>query len=170
MLIGRDRRHRLVVSASLLLGLLGTLLGCMGAATAAATPGPVSVAGPVTTPGSTAGPVTPPGSMVGTETTLAPKAGPDAMPTSTSTAGPAAAPTQRPGCGQGAEYDERDAHPGTPPRGSSPYELLPALQQAGGPAGHGALLPDRAFLDESPLPAPPPAAPPTPVALSVLRV
>ncbi|MGN9791495.1 hypothetical protein ACTMTU_10400 [Streptomyces sp. OZ13] len=168
MLIGRDRRHRLVVSASLLLGLLGTLLGCMGAATAAADPGPVSVAGPVTTPGSMPGPVTPPGSMAGPDATLAPKAGPGAVPAST--AGPAAAPTQRPGCGQGANDDDRDAHPGTPPRGSSPYELLPALHQAGGPAGHGALLPDRAFLDESPLPAPPPAAPPTPVALSVLRV
>ncbi|QIP85741.1 hypothetical protein GLX30_18785 [Streptomyces sp. Tu 2975] len=138
MLIGRDRRHRLVVSASLLLGLLGALLGCMGTAAAAADPAPVLVAGPDATPASTAGPV--------------------------------AAPAQPPGCGQGADDNDRDAHPGTPPRGSSPYELLPALHQAGGPAGPGALLPDRAFLDESSLPAPPPAAPPTPVTLSVLRV
>ncbi|GGT46433.1 hypothetical protein GCM10010271_58070 [Streptomyces kurssanovii] len=158
MLIGRDRRHRLVVPASLLLGLLGALLGCMGTAAAAVDPAPVSAASPAPASVSAAGPDAAPLSV----------AGPDPAPVSMS--GPVAAPAQTPGCGRGADDDDRGAHPGTPPRGSSPYELLPALHQAGGPGGPGALLPDRAFLDESPLPAPPPAAPPTPVALSVLRV
>lgn len=135
---GRDRRHRLAVTASLLLGLLGALLGCMGTASAAAEPAPVSAAGPDAAPAWVAGPVAP--------------------------------PAQPPGCGRGADDDDRNAHPGTPPRGGSAYELLPALHHGGGASGPGALLPDRAFLDGSPLPAPPPAAPPTPVALSVLRV
>lgn len=132
---GRDRRHRLAVTASLLLGLLGALLGCTGTVSAVA---PVPV----------------------------PAAAPDAEPASMS--GPVAPPAQPPGCGRGAD-DDGNAHPGTPPRGGSAYELLPALHHGGG-SGAGALLPDRAFLDGAPPPAPPPAAPPTPVALSVLRV
>ncbi|MEU1896387.1 hypothetical protein ACH4D4_34470 [Streptomyces pristinaespiralis] len=146
---GRDRRHRLAVTASLLLGLLGALLGCMGAATGAAEPAPVAATGAA-------------------EPAPVPAAGPDAAPAWV--AGPVAPPAQPPGCGRGADDDDRNAHPGTPPRGGSAYELLPALHHGGGASGPGALLPDRAFLDGSPLPAPPPAAPPTPVALSVLRV
>ncbi|GGW46002.1 hypothetical protein [Streptomyces xantholiticus] len=57
MLIGRDRRHRLVVTASLLLGLLGALLGCLGGTAPAATAADWDAAvvaaatGPVQSPG-----------------------------------------------------------------------------------------------------------------------
>lgn len=128
MLIGRDRRHRLVVTASLLLGLLGALLGCLGG--------------------------------------TAPAAGAADRDAAAVVAG-ATGPVQSPGCGRSAAGNDSGAHPGTPPRGGSAYELLPAPHQTGGPAvpaGHG-----RAFLDVSPLPEPPPA-PPSPVDLSILRV
>ena len=133
MLIGRDSRHRLVVTASLLLGLLGALLGCAGS-TAAATAGPAGGAGP------------------------------DAATVVAAAAGP----VQSPGCGRSTDGDDSGAHPGTPPRGASAYELLPALHQTGGPASPAA--PGQAFLDVSPLPVLPAPAPPSPVELSVLRV
>lgn len=133
MPIARDSRHRFVVTASLLLGLLGVLLGCTGNA-AAATAGPAG----------------------GTGHDLA------------AVAAAAAGPVQSPGCGRGADDNDSGAHPGTPPRGGSAYELLPALHQTSGPASPA--VPGHAFLDVSPLPALPPPAPPSPVALSVLRV
>jgi hypothetical protein len=56
MLIRRDSRHRLVVTASLLLGLVGALLGCGVGTAAAATSGPAltiasAAVGPVQSPG-----------------------------------------------------------------------------------------------------------------------
>lgn len=134
MLIGRDSRHRLVVTASLLLGLVAALLGC-GVSTAATTSGPVGGAGPhaaVTVVAAAAGPV------------------------------------QSSGCGPRSDADDSGVRPGTPPRGSSAYELLPALHRTGGSASPAA--PGQAFLDVSPLPVLPPPAPPSPVELSVLRV
>lgn len=134
MPIGRDSRHRLVVTASLLLGLLGALLGCVGSAASAATAGPAGGAGS------------------------------DAATVVAAAAGP----VQSPGCGRSTDDNDSGAHPGTPPRGGSAYELLPALHQTGGPASPA--VPGQAFLDVSPLPALPPPAPPSPVELSVLRV
>ncbi|MEW2633966.1 hypothetical protein AB0903_20520 [Streptomyces sp. NPDC048389] len=132
MLIGRDGRHRFVVTASLLLGLLGVLLGCAGGTAAAAPPGPA------------------------------------AAPDAATVVAAAAGPVQSPGCGRSTAADDSGAHPGTPPRGASAYELLPALHQTGGPASPAA--PGQAFLVSSPLPVLPPPAPPSPVELSVLRV
>jgi hypothetical protein len=127
MLIGRDSRHRIVVTASLLLGLVGALLGCGVSTAAAATSGPAFTV-----------------------------------------AAAAAGPVQSPGCGPSSDADDSGVRPGTPPRGSSAYELLPALHRTGGPVSPAA--PGQAFLDVSPLPVLPPPAPPSPVELSVLRV
>lgn len=75
---------------------------------------------------------------------------------------------QAPGCDDGSG-DDGGLSPATPPRGSSAYELLPALQtSAHGASGcwavHGAVL------DLAPGRAPPPVAAPSPIDLSVLRV
>lgn len=133
MPIGRDRRCRLVVTASLLLGLLGALLGCLGGTAAAA-----------------------PGVFAGADRDAA------AVPAAT------LGPGQSQGCGKGVDDADSGAHPGTPPRGGSAYELLPALHETGCSALPA--VPDSAFLDASPLPASAPLAPPSPVDLSVLRV
>ncbi|MGW0909109.1 hypothetical protein [Streptomyces sp. NPDC002853] len=72
-----------------------------------------------------------------------------------------------PGCGKGGQRDAGQA-PAAPPRSSSAYELLPALQQAhaaSGACGVGQSVP---LL--TPERGPPPLTPPSPVDLSVLRV
>ncbi|MEU9012124.1 hypothetical protein AB0D12_20600 [Streptomyces sp. NPDC048479] len=75
---------------------------------------------------------------------------------------------QAPGCGKGVPDDGRGARPSTPPRGSSSYELLPALQHAHD--GSGSWCQDGTALDISPERGPPAPAPPSPVDLSILRV
>ncbi|MGW7367464.1 hypothetical protein ACWGI8_29595 [Streptomyces sp. NPDC054841] len=75
---------------------------------------------------------------------------------------------QAPGCGRGSQ-DDGGLSPATPPRGSSSYELLPALQTAAhGAAGCWAV--DEAVLAVAPERGPPPVAAPSPMDLSVLRV
>ncbi|MGW0702152.1 hypothetical protein ACWD0A_23100 [Streptomyces sp. NPDC002867] len=157
MLIGRDRRRRVAVTASLLLGLLGTLLGCVAALSAegeAAASHAGSNRGAVT-----AGPDVARGGAVGVRT------GAGSAPGEAVVAGAA----QPPGCGERTGAGDSGAHPGVPPRGGSAYELLPALPQTHG-SGGVALVCDQTALDVSPLRGPPPLAPPSAVDLSVLRV
>ncbi|TXS55847.1 hypothetical protein [Streptomyces sp. t39] len=73
-----------------------------------------------------------------------------------------------PGCGLPDGDD--GARPGMPPRGSAAHEPLPATQQL--PAGCAGALPagDGVHLTGAVLRGPPPLCPPSPVALSVLRV
>ncbi|NUL04090.1 hypothetical protein HRW07_12760 [Streptomyces lunaelactis] len=73
-----------------------------------------------------------------------------------------------PGCGKGAPDQDRGAHPGTPPRGGTSYELLPALYDAHGASA--SRCQDGTTLDITPERGPPPLVPPSPVDLSILRV
>lgn len=73
-----------------------------------------------------------------------------------------------PGCGDGSASDDGGLAPVSPPRGTSPSELLPALYDARGAGGAGcgaeaslAIMPER---------APPELVPPSPMDLSILRV
>ncbi|MGW8950677.1 hypothetical protein [Streptomyces sp. NPDC055709] len=75
---------------------------------------------------------------------------------------------QAPGCDDGSG-DDGGLSPATPPRGSSAYELLPALQTSAHGAS-GCWAPHGAVLDLAPGRAPPPVAAPSPIDLSVLRV
>ncbi|MFC5801383.1 hypothetical protein [Streptomyces formicae] len=75
---------------------------------------------------------------------------------------------QGPGCDDGAGGDGGLA-PATPPRGSSSYELLPALQTV--PHGvSGCWAVAGAVPGVVPERGPPPVAAPSPIDLSVLRV
>ncbi|MFE7778255.1 hypothetical protein ACFU5O_31055 [Streptomyces sp. NPDC057445] len=74
---------------------------------------------------------------------------------------------QAPGCDDGSR-DDGGLGPATPPRGSSPYQLLPALQSAHSASGCSAV--DDTVLDVAPERGPPPVAAPSPMDLSVLRV
>lgn len=88
--------------------------------------------------------------------TAAPAGGPVAVA--------AANPVQAPGCGKSAPDEDNGAHPTTPPRGASSYELLPALHDAHGGTGswgQGQPVPDV---------SPERGAPPLAVDLSILRV
>ncbi|MEU0373979.1 hypothetical protein ABZ070_27735 [Streptomyces sp. NPDC006283] len=131
MLIGRDRRHRLLVTASLLLGLLGALLGCLGATATAAETGAASRAA----------------------------AGTAASPWGTAAVVTTADAAQPQGCGRDTNGDDSGAHPAPPPRNGSSYELLPpALQQGHGSTGAAAF--DQAAPAPLPIPPPlaPPSA------------
>ncbi|MEV4334686.1 hypothetical protein AB0K02_29875 [Streptomyces sp. NPDC049597] len=200
MLIGRDRRHRLAVTASLLLGLFGTMLGCVAALSAeAAAPagshrgavtagqglvsgavaaGQVSHRGPVAAgQGFVSGAVAPPVAGIGVASALG--AGSDVARGGAAgvRAGGGSAPGEAvlaraaklPACGERTGAGDSGAHPGVPPRGGSACELLPALPQAHG-SGCVAPVCDQTALDISPLPGPPPLAPPSAVDLFVLRV
>ncbi|MDQ1009826.1 hypothetical protein QFZ82_004311 [Streptomyces sp. V4I23] len=179
MLIGRDRRHRVVVTASLLLGLLGTLLGCVAAlSTEAAAPhagsnrgavaaGKGSARGAVVAPvaGTGVAAVTGAGADIARGGAAGVRTGAGSAPGEAVLAGAA----KPPGCGERTGAGDSGAHPGVPPRGGSAYELLPALPQTHG-SGGVALVCDQTALDVSPLRGPPPLAPPSAVDLSVLRV
>ncbi|MEV0317641.1 hypothetical protein ACIBKX_21410 [Streptomyces sp. NPDC050658] len=75
--------------------------------------------------------------------------------------------TGAPGCGKGGQQDAGQA-PAAPARSSSAYELLPALHQAH--AASGGWAADQTVLCLAPERGPPVLAPPSPIALSVLRV
>jgi len=138
MLLSRDRGWRLPATATVLLGLLFALLLCSTGSTSSAGP-----AGPAVTVAQGDGPA----------------------PVAVAAAGPVKAP---PGCGKGAPDDDNGAHPGTPPRGGSSYELLPALHQAHAPSG--SWFQDGTAPHITPERGPPPLAAPSPEDLSILRV
>ncbi|MFF8843632.1 hypothetical protein ACF08N_13065 [Streptomyces sp. NPDC015127] len=169
--VRRDRRHRTAVTASLLLGLLGTLLGCVTALSAgAAAATPLSAgAGGAGVHRAEAVPMVTDRAAVAVGAGFARGGAPDAGPGSDTGEAAAAGPVERPGCGDRTGAGDSGAHPGVPPRGGSAFELLPALPQAHG-SGGVALVCDQTVLDLSPLRGPPPYAPPSAVDLSVLRV
>ncbi|MEU4797228.1 hypothetical protein [Streptomyces sp. NPDC023327] len=72
-----------------------------------------------------------------------------------------------PGCGQGSRR-ETGQPPAAPPRPTSAYELLPALHEAH--AASGGWGAEQTVPSPGPERGPPPLAPPSPLALSILRV
>ncbi|MEU7581936.1 hypothetical protein AB0B50_30590 [Streptomyces sp. NPDC041068] len=72
-----------------------------------------------------------------------------------------------PGCGKGTDRGG-DQAPGTPQRPGTAYELLPALHDTR--AASGSWGADQAVLLVAPGRAPPALTPPSPIALSILRV
>lgn len=141
MLLSRERRHRLPVTATALLGLLFALLTCSASVASAAAALPAAAPAGVSA-----------GVSAGSVAVVAPTA--DVV--------------HAPGCGKGVRYEDSGTRPATPPRGGSSYELLPALHDAHGASG--SWCQDGTTLDIPPERGPPPLAPPSPVDLSILRV
>ncbi|MFD7444362.1 hypothetical protein [Streptomyces sp. NPDC059909] len=74
-----------------------------------------------------------------------------------------------PGCDNGSQ-DDGGPRPAVPPRGSSSYELLPALHTAHATSASGCRTVDDIVLEVAPERGPPPVVAPSPTDLSVLRV
>lgn len=138
---GRDHGHRLPAVLGVLLGTLLVLAGCAWAA--AAPGGGYGGTGAVAASG-----------YAGTAVAADAGSGSGSVP----------------GCGRGLPDADDGARPGMPPRGSTAHEPVPATQQL--PACLAGALPawDDVRQARAVLRAPPPLGPPSPVALSVLRV
>lgn len=162
---GRDRRQPPPAVVGVLLGTLLVLAGCVW-----------SVAAPGGGYGGTGTVVAPGGGYGGTGTVAASGGGYGGWGTvaASGDAGTAFAAADAgggsvPGSGRGLPDADDGARPGMPPRGSATHEPLPATQQlpvcpAGGLPAWDDVRPAHAVLRA------PPLGPPSPVALSVLRV